>query len=784
MKGMFVEKTYIELTKLLYRQVDFALWGETLAAIAVAIVLWPVKDHTLLLSWFLSNLFLCGLARHILVNRFNANTRNKLLTYTRAKFWATLFATGVLISGISWGIAGSWLMVNNDIVRQTFMIFLLIGVTSVANPFYSPFSFVYALFLFPAFLPFASYLVEQGGIFNILAVLALIYIAVMMVTSIYTHNLLSSSLKLGLENIDLLNNLASTMSALKKRSHELEKSFSILKATFESTTDGILAVDDKGYIINYNRKFLDMWHLGHLNLKELTEEKTILQHVANQLIDPLHFVAKTEEIAASAETETHDELHFVDGRIYERYSNPQYLANKCIGRVISFRDITGRKLLENKLYHQANYDILTGLPNRALAQDRLTQAIVYAKRYSSSPSVMFLDLDRFKLVNDTLGHTNGDKLLKEIAQRLKNCVNESDTVSREGGDEFLIIINTHNTDEEAITHIARKCRDEVSKDLYIADVKINIAASIGISVYPKDGEDTETLIRNADIAMYKAKESGGNNFVFFTDEMNEHVQRRSMLENQLRMAIEHNELVILYQPIINLITGKLSSLEALLRWNNPKLGSVPPSEFIPVAEECDLIIPIGEWVLQKSCEQVKKWEQETGREIGLNVNISLKQLHQADFLENIKWILQKTGFKPHLLSLEITETVAMDEVQKIIKILSELKKFGLSLVIDDFGIGYSSLNYLKQLPLDKLKIDKTFIKGIPQFTDDAAITSSIIAIAQQLKLTVIAEGVMNKEQLIFLSNLHCHEVQGFYFAPPLTAKDCEKYLMAKQAEKV
>lgn len=780
---MFAEKTYIELTKLLYRQVDFALWAETLAAISVLVALWPAQDHDLLAGWCITNLLFCGFARHILVNRFFAATRNKIITYEEAKFWLNLFAVGVLVSGISWGVAGSWLMVPNDILRQTFMIFLLIGVTSVANPFYSAFSSVYALFLFPAFLPFAGYLILLGGIFDILAVLAFIYMGVMMATSVYTHNVLASSLKLGFENIDLLNNLANTMSSLKKRGLELEKSYSTLVATLESTTDGILVVNEKGYIVNFNKKFLDMWRLEYINVEESIDEQTFLHRVSTQVIDPLHFIAKTQEMAVNAETENSDEIHFVDGRIFERYSNPQYLSNKCVGRVISFRDITGRKLLETQLFRQANYDVLTNLPNRSLVMDRLSQAIVYAKRYGASPCVMFLDLDRFKLINDTLGHTRGDKLLVEIAERLKTCVSDSDTVSREGGDEFLIILNSP-TGEEEIAHIARKCRDVIVKDFYINDVKINITASIGISVYPKDGEDTEILIRNADIAMYKAKESGGNNFVFFTDEMNRHVQRRTMVENQLRSAIANNELDILYQPIFNILTGEISSVEALLRWHNEKLGVVSPSEFIPVAEESDLIITIGEWILEKTCQQIQHLQQKTGKDINLNVNISLRQLRQVDFIDNIKWILQHTGYRPHLLSLEITESVAMQEVKKIVNIFRDLKNFGISLIIDDFGIGYSSLSYLKQLPLDKLKIDQSFISGIPDHPDDAAITSSIIAISQQLGLTVIAEGVTNLEQLRFLKNLDCQEVQGFYFSEPLSIDDLENFLVKATQEEL
>lgn len=775
----FQDRTYVELVKLLYRQISFAIWAESFAAIGLVAAMWSGYNHLQLLIWLSVNLLFCGAARHTLVYCFRVSIKKKELDRSTARYWLKWFTLGAFISGVSWGFAGAIFMIPHDVVLQTFLVFLLIGVTAAANPYYSPFSEVYASFLLPAFLPFSIWLMLQGGVFIILGCLAVIYIIIMYASAVYSQKLISTSLELRFANENLLEDLSKAIKTVERRSHDLEKSFATLKATLESTTDGILAVDDKNNILTFNHKFLEMWRIPAAMTEGVDAEKNMINYVCDQLADPHHFLGKVEELYSSPEAESYDELHFKDGRVYERYSMPQRVGNKSVGRVWSFRDVTGRRLLENQLYQQANYDALTSLPNRALVLDRISQGITYSKRYKTMIAILFLDLDRFKIINDTLGHTMGDKLLQTVAERLKKAVRENDTVSREGGDEFLIILNSLLEEEDAIV-IARKCLNIINQPIHIDGNKLSTSISIGISVFPKDGEDTETLIRNADIAMYRSKEMGGNTFQFYTEEMNLKVQKRSLIESQLRVAMDNHEFYLLYQPIINLKTKKVSSFEALLRWRNPKLGLIMPSEFIPIAEECGIIIPLGEWIIKTACKQVKKWQDLGSPDLYLSLNISLRQLRQENFIDMVKSCFVQANLNS--LALEITESVIMDDVEKNKAILNQLKDMGIKIMIDDFGTGYSSLSYLKQLPVDRLKIDKSFIKDLPNDAEDAAITTAIIALAEQLDLKVIAEGVVNDQQLEFLIQHNCNEAQGYYFSTPLTPEEAEKFFLENQAQ--
>lgn len=776
--AMLAKNIQVELVKLLYQQLPFALWAESCAALGLLFALWPVQDHVLLIGWLIGNLLFCGFARHLLVRGFKQVTVHSPLTWDNMHPWLLLFSLGALISGVSWGVAGSLLIVNNDLMRQTFVVFLLIGVTAAANPFYSPVRSVYALFLIPAFMPLAFWLLAQGGVFLILGLLAFLYILIMLATSSYSHRLIETSLLLRFENTDLLDHLSTAMSALERRSQETERSLSLVRATLESTTDGILVVDSANKVIDYNQKFLEMWKLPSpiRDMKQANHE--MMGYIKDQLVNA-HEVL---QIASTQELESFDEILLKDGRVFERYSQAQRVGENYVGRVWSFRDVTNRKKMEEKLYHQANYDSLTGLPNRALAQDRISQAIFFAKRTKLDIAVMFLDVDRFKLINDTLSHSHGDLLLKEIAQRLKNCVRENDTVSREGGDEFLIVVTSLKSENDAIA-VARKCLEMIAEPFVIAGNKFNVSISLGICFYPRDGENPETLIRNADIAMYRAKEMGRNNFQFFTEDMNKRVQTRLTLERQMHSAMDSDEFSLDYQPIVNLATRQVVGVEALLRWNHRHLGLIPPDEFIPVAEESGMILAIGAWALRTACLQAKQWEKLGIEPILLSVNISARQFKQVNFLEQIHEILGETGLNPKYLAVEITESIIMDEVEKNIVLLNKLKQLGVLIVIDDFGTGYSSLNYLKQLPVDKLKIDKTFIQDIPIHADDAAITCAIIALAAQLNIRVIAEGVINESQYLFLLENKCAEAQGFYLYKPLSVNDCTQLLKDQRAMK-
>jgi len=777
LKIAFPIKVNVELVKLLYQQLPFLLWAESFCAIGVVIALSHALDPRILFSWLLFNLIACGLARHVLVHYFKKNIDH--FNARNVNFWLVFFGLGALVSGISWGSAGWILMVKNDLMAESFVIFLLLGVTATGNIFYSANRAVYAIFLLPAFTPLAMWLIEQGQTFFVLGILSIVYMATMLVVSFFYNSILKKSIDLRFENVDLVTNLYDAKNMLEHRTGTLEKTLALVTATFESTTDGIVVIDSHDKIENYNNKFISMWDIPEEILRKRNVGR-LIEHISKNISDANEFKNSYHEIIVSPQKETHIELKSHDGRILEYFSHPQMLGDTCVGHVLTFRDISNRKMLEQKLFHQANFDSLTNLPNRALLLDRFQHAAAYVRNTDLHLAVFFIDIDRFKLINDTLGHTVGDNLLVEVAKRLTKVFNENDTVSREGGDEFIAILTSLKEEAETIS-IARHCLATMHEPFYIDANKISITISIGISFWPKDGRDAEALIKNADIAMYRAKELGRNNFQFFTEEMNKRVLDKLVMENQLRNALEQNEFTVLYQPIVSLKTGKIVGLEALLRWYHPLLGSISPSDFIPVAEESGLITLIGDWVLRVACAQAKEWQRKGINGIQMSVNLSGRQFKQANFFEQIEQIISGIELDPHTLTLELTESIIMEDVEKNIEVLNKLKKMGVVVVIDDFGVGYSSLNYLKRLPVDKLKIDRSFIEDVPLHADDAAITAAIIALAGKLNLKVVAEGVENESQLKFLIKHYCDEIQGFYFSNPIDGDTCLKLLRENKA---
>ncbi|OWW20711.1 EAL domain-containing protein [Noviherbaspirillum denitrificans] len=451
------------------------------------------------------------------------------------------------------------------------------------------------------------------------------------------------------------------------------------------------------------------------------------------------------------------------------------LADNLAYGITALRAEAARRKYAQQLEYHAGHDILTGLPNRALLQDRLNQAIAYASRYCYSVWVLFVDLDRFKFVNDSLGHKAGDIVLNSVAARLQAAVRESDTVARLGGDEFVLVL-PERLDERLTTTVVQRIMDAVAEPLVVDGHEFFLGCSTGVAVYPTDGDDPETLIKNADIAMYRAKESGRNNFQFYTAAMNERLLERLRIESDLRNALERNEFVLHYQPQIDLETGRTVGMEALIRWQHPSLGMIPPLRFIGLAEETGLIVPIGEWVLRTACAQAAAWQRAGLGPLRVGVNLSARQFAQHDLVNVIAGTLQETGLAPHLLELELTESLVMTDVDRAIGLLGELKALGVQLSLDDFGTGHSSLSYLKRLPIDALKIDQSFVRDITLTPDDAAIVASIISLAHNLRRHVIAEGVETHEQLIYLQNHGCNEMQGYYFSKPVPPDVFERLL--------
>jgi diguanylate cyclase (GGDEF)-like protein/PAS domain S-box-containing protein len=433
-------------------------------------------------------------------------------------------------------------------------------------------------------------------------------------------------------------------------------------------------------------------------------------------------------------------------------------------------DITDRKAAEAQVNFLAYHDALTGLPNRTLFMDRLATALAGARRRSEKVAVLFLDLDRFKTINDSLGHSFGDQMLKVVAERLKECVREQDTVARVGGDEFLVMLTGVKNGAEAMA-AARRMMSAMARTVIVHDRPLSTSCSIGISIFPEQGTDGETLIKNADAAMYCAKDDGSNKVRHFTDPTNRRAVAELTMESDLRQALAAKQFFLVYQPQMEIESGRITGIEALIRWRHPTRGLVPPGQFIPIAENCGLILPIGEWVLRAACSQTGKWQSEGRRLVPVAVNVSALQFRQEGFCTLIRRVLEECDLAPPCLELELTESLLLSNADVMKPVLEELKEMGISLAIDDFGTGYSNFAYLKHFRVSKVKIDHSFIRDIATDSDDAAIATAIISMAKNLSLRVVAEGVENQAQMSFLLEHGCDQIQGYYFSKPLPASE-------------
>tara|TARA_R110001583_G_scaffold16561_11_gene67821 strand:- start:712 stop:2631 length:1920 start_codon:yes stop_codon:yes gene_type:complete len=551
------------------------------------------------------------------------------------------------------------------------------------------------------------------------------------------------------------------------------------QVTLNSIGDAVLATDRCGCISYLNKVAEDM--TGWSNAEAMGKPITEVFHIINgdtreQAQNPADIVIAEDrniELAANCVLINKDgtECYIEDSAapIHNRQA-------EVTGAVIVFHDVSMSRAMSSKMTHMAQHDKLTGLPNRAMLTERLTQAIGLAKRNDTKLGIMYLDLDLFKYVNDSLGHKVGDLLLKSVAKRLSSSVRNTDTVCRQGGDEFVILLFNMEDSHDA-TRIAESLMGAFASTHSIQGHLLYITLSIGISVYPQDGKSADTMMQNSDVAMYNAKNNGRNNFKFFKEEMNQHAVRRLFVINGLRRALKNQEFELYYQPKFNLASGQISGVEALIRWNDPKLGLVYPQSFIDIAEESGLIVPIGQWIIAEACHQVRQWQKAGMAIVPVAVNVSAVEFYHKKYLSGVASVLKKTGLNPALLELELTESVLMDDAESSSEVLDALKLMDISLTIDDFGTGYSSLSYLKHFPINTLKIDQSFVKNVTTDVDDATIVSAVIGMGKTLKHKVIAEGIETEEQLAFLKTLHCDEGQGYLFSHPLTARDFRQFLL-------
>lgn len=550
---------------------------------------------------------------------------------------------------------------------------------------------------------------------------------------------------------------------------QLENRMSELRATLESSGDGILVLNMAGDVRHYNRRFVELWNVPP-DILDQHDDAALAKHMGACVKDEVDYQARLKEISDDPEVECSDVLLLRSGRMLERVTLPQTSRSRVVGRVYSFRDLTERLDAQKRIEALAYTDALTGLPNRLLLGQRVAVALRTAQRNGSTFALLFVDLDRFKNINDSLGHAFGDRVLIEAAARIQATLREVDTLCRAGGDEFIAFCQ--EADAIGAEIVARRILDKLSQPFVLDGVNFSMGCSIGIAMYPADGRTLDTLIQCADTAMFRVKERGRANFRFYQPQMNVDLLSRVKMDHAMRLAMEQGLFRLHYQPQISLLDGSLLGLEALIRWTDAELGNISPATFIPLAEESGFIINIGNWVLSEAVRQSLEW-QAAGRPVVVSVNVSALQFQQGDFVERVANALRTSRLDPALLELELTESILIKDVHETLTRLDALAALGVSLAIDDFGTGYSSLAYLKKFPISKLKIDRAFVMGLPEDEGDRAIVGATIAMAKALKMTVVAEGVETCAQRDFLHGLQCEAFQGFLCSPGLPAQDLE-----------
>jgi diguanylate cyclase (GGDEF)-like protein len=573
------------------------------------------------------------------------------------------------------------------------------------------------------------------------------------------------------ENVHLLEQ------RISERTQSLEASLSVTRGTLESSPDAILVIGHDNTVIDYNKNVGKLWNIS-ADLLEQKRADLIMETIAKQLEKPEIFLDFIKE-GENNNINKNINLKTKTDQIFEANQQAYTLGAKNVGHIFSFRDITTRAFMEAKIQYQATHDPLTHLANRVLLFDRIRYAIYEAQREGTSFAILFFDLNRFKLINDSLGHAAGDTLLIHVAERLQQELRKTDTLARIGGDEFVIVTSaTHSTN---IKHFVEKALEKFNSPFIIQGHELYISASVGVALYPGDGETAEVLLTNADTAMYNAKEIGGNRSSFYTKQI-EMGQDNLQLQFDFHNALKKNEFFLSYQPQFDINNKKLHAIEVLIRWQHPTKGTLLPIDFIETAEETGFIIPLGEWILRKACEQNKKWQEAGLPKVAIAVNMGTKQLRQPELSATIKKILKETKLEAKYLEIELTENAFINLVQTKNEI-QELKNLGVRITLDDFGAGYSSLNYLRKIKIDRLKIDKSFIDNIDIDQRDEQIIEAIISMGEVLGFNVVAEGVETQKQINFLQAKHCEEVQGFYFSKPIQEKEIET-LLASQEENI